>query len=96
MRALCEKYGVAYGYYGRVAEAEAIEEKFAGAEQLELSLAEPISAACYGGATAWYWRHELTRERPRANADTRGLTRCRDATARAVLRRCAYETAGFW
>jgi len=37
MRGLCEKYGVAYGYYGRGAEEEAIEEKFAGAEQLELS-----------------------------------------------------------
>ena len=38
MRGLCERYGVAYGYYGRGAEAEAIEEKFAGTEQLELSL----------------------------------------------------------
>jgi DNA repair photolyase len=35
MRALCERYGVAYGYYGRGAEAEAIEEKFAGATQLD-------------------------------------------------------------
>jgi DNA repair photolyase len=35
MRALCERYGVAYGYYGRGAEAEAIEEKFAGAAQLD-------------------------------------------------------------
>jgi DNA repair photolyase len=35
MRALCERYGVAYGYYGRGAEAEAIEEKFAGTAQLD-------------------------------------------------------------
>jgi DNA repair photolyase len=40
MRALCDRYGIAYGYYGGVDEAEAIEEKFAGAEQLELSFEE--------------------------------------------------------
>jgi len=44
MRALCEKYGVAYGYYGRGAEAEAIEEKFAGGEQLELSFDSSVPA----------------------------------------------------
>ncbi len=35
MRAICETYGVAYGYNGG-SEAEAIEEKFAGTEQLGL------------------------------------------------------------
>jgi DNA repair photolyase len=39
MRSLCEKYGVAYGYYGRNdGEAEIVEERFAGAEQLQLEL----------------------------------------------------------
>jgi hypothetical protein len=44
MRALCERYGIAYGHYGRVAEAEAIEEKFAGANQLELSFDSATNA----------------------------------------------------
>jgi hypothetical protein len=39
MRSLCEKYGVAYGYYGgNDGEAEIVEERFAGAEQLQLEL----------------------------------------------------------
>lgn len=40
MRGLCERYGVAYGYGGRSGDrtAEAIEEKFAGSEQLSLEL----------------------------------------------------------
>jgi DNA repair photolyase len=40
MRALCEKYGVAYGYYGRAPDGapEIIETRFAGSEQLELEV----------------------------------------------------------
>ena len=39
MRSLCDKYGVAYGYYGgNDGEAEIVEERFAGAEQLQLEL----------------------------------------------------------
>ena len=43
MRALCEKYDVAYGFYGRAPDGprtgELIASRFAGAEQLELALA---------------------------------------------------------
>ena len=40
IRALCEKYGVAYGSYGSApdGQAEIVEERFAGAEQLELEI----------------------------------------------------------
>jgi len=37
MRALCEKHGVAYGRYGR-AEAELVEDRFAGSEQLSFEV----------------------------------------------------------
>jgi hypothetical protein len=40
MRALCDKYDVAYGYYGRAPDGapEIIETRFAGSEQLELEV----------------------------------------------------------
>jgi DNA repair photolyase len=40
MRSLCEKHGVAYGYYGRAPDdaPEIIERRFAGSEQLELEV----------------------------------------------------------
>jgi DNA repair photolyase len=40
MRALCEKHGVSYGHYGGTAngQAEIVEERFAGAEQLQLDI----------------------------------------------------------
>ncbi len=52
MRALCEKYDVAYGFYGRAPDGprtgELIASRFAGAEQLELELESAERAASLG------------------------------------------------
>ena len=43
MRALCAKYGITTGHYDRAPDSapEVIEQRFAGAEQLELEMSAP-------------------------------------------------------